>query len=97
MQQHGQPSFNIKLIHQRPISAHTSVTEVLVYQLWNPGPLSRPTKSESLGERVMKAIFIHFLILTNMKFEKHNPEGMERGKQGITFLIEFRKANGLPW
>ena len=31
-----------------------------------------------------------------MKFEKHNPEGMERGKQGVTFLIEFRKANGLP-
>lgn len=45
----------------------------------------------------MKTIFNHFLILTNMKFEKHNPEGMERGKQGITFLIEFRKAKGFPW
>ena len=45
----------------------------------------------------MKTLFIHFLILTNMKFEKHNLEGMEREKQGFKFLIEFRKANGLPW
>lgn len=33
------------------------------------------------------------VVLTNMKFEKHSPKGMDRKKQGFRRSVEFGKAN----